>query len=181
MEALDCSIEQNPDGLKARFERASLLREQGLFEEAKRDYLELLRRAPTDFGALNDFGTLVLNAGYKDAARSLFGEAVRHHPDNPTGRVNLANSSFLLGKPEEARVHFEAALQIDPEHVHAHRGMGNLLAETGDFAGARKHRDKGFQRSFLDCATLSRERVGNLGPAFGLCRWRQHTDDVHSR
>ena len=149
LQALDRSIEQNPDGLKARFERASLLREQGLFEEAKRDYLELLRRAPTDFGALNDFGTLVLNAGYKEAARSLFSEAVRHHPDNPTGRVNLANLLFLLGEPEEARAHFEAALRIDPEHIHAHRGMGNLLAEAGDFAGARKHRDKGFKDHFL--------------------------------
>ncbi|MGO9703191.1 MAG: tetratricopeptide repeat protein [Xanthobacteraceae bacterium] len=149
MQALDRSIEQNPDGLKARFERASLLREQGLFEEAKRDYLELLRRAPTDFGTLNDFGTLVLNAGYKEAARSLFSEAVRHHPDNPTGRVNLGNLLFLLGEQEQARVHFEAALRIDPKHIHAHRGMGNLLAETGDFAAARKHRDKGFKDHFL--------------------------------
>ncbi len=149
MQALDRSIEQNPDGLKARFERASLLREQGLFEEAKRDYLELLRRAPTDFGALNDFGTLVLNAGYKEAARSLFSEAVRHHPDHPTGRVNLANLLFLLGELEQARAHLEAALQVDPEHIHAHRGMGNLLAETGDFAGARKHRDRGFKDHFL--------------------------------
>ncbi len=149
LQALDRSIEQNPDGLKARFERASLLREQGLFEEAKRDYLEVLRRAPTDFGALNDFGTLVLNAGYKAAARSLFSEAVRHHPDNPTGRVNLANLLFLLGEQEQARAHFVAALRIDPEHIHAHRGMGNLLAETGDYAGARRHRDKGFKDHFL--------------------------------
>ena len=68
------------------------------FEEAKRDYLELIRRRPTDFGALNDFGTLVLKAGYRDAARSLFGEAVRHHPGNPNGHVNLANLLFLTGE-----------------------------------------------------------------------------------
>ena len=72
-----------------------MLREQGLFEDAKRDYLELLRRTPTDFGVLNDFGTLVLTAGYKDAARSLFSEAVRHHPENPNGHVNLANLLFM--------------------------------------------------------------------------------------
>ena len=104
---------------------------------------------PTDFGALNDFGTLVLDAGYKSAARSLFSAAVRHHPDNPRGRVNLANLLLAVGEFEEARGHFEAALQIDPGHVHAHRGLGNLLAELGDAAGARKHRDRAFKNRFL--------------------------------
>ena len=145
MQELDCELEKNPDELHARFERASLFREQGQFEEAKVDYLELLRRSPTNFGALNDFGTLVLNAGYKEAARSLFSEAVRHHPDNPAGHVNLANLLFLLGEQKEARLHFEDALRIDPDHIHAHRGMGNVLAEIGDNAGARRHRDRAFK------------------------------------
>jgi hypothetical protein len=149
IEQLDRSLERDPDAVEARYERASLLREQGLFEEAKRDYLELLRRTPTDFGALNDFGTLALNAGYKDAARSLFGEAVRHHPDNPSGHVNLANLLFQTGEQKQARLHFEAALRIDPDHIHAHRGMGYLLAEIGDAAGARRHRDKAFTDHFL--------------------------------
>jgi Tfp pilus assembly protein PilF len=145
MQELDCELEKNPDELDARFERASLFREQGQFEAAKADYLELLRRSPTNFGALNDFGTLVLNAGYKEAARSLFSEAVRHHPDNPAGHVNLANLLFLLGEQREARLHFESALRIDPDHIHAHRGMGNVLGEIGDNAGARWHRDMGFK------------------------------------
>jgi len=74
---------------------------QGLFEEAKRDYLELLRRTPTDFGALNDFGTLALTAGYKDAARSLFNEAVRDHPDNPNGIVRDAGLLLVLGQEQD--------------------------------------------------------------------------------
>jgi tetratricopeptide (TPR) repeat protein len=149
IQELGRALEQDPDAVGARYERAGLLREQGLFDQAKRDYLELLRRRPTDFGALNDFGTLVLTAGYKAAARSLFSEAVHHHPDNPSGRVNLANLLFLTDEYEEARHHFEAALRIDPSHVHAHRGMGNLLAELGDAAGARRHRDKAFKDNFL--------------------------------
>lgn len=146
---IDRSLEHESGSVEARFERAGLLREQGLFEEAKHEYLELLRRAPTDFGALNDFGALVLKAGYTEAARSLFGAAVQHHPNNPTGHVNLANLLFLLGEQEQARAHFETALRIDPDHVHAHRGMGNLLAERGDHVAARTHRDKGFKNHFL--------------------------------
>jgi Tetratricopeptide repeat len=146
---LDRALDRDPDAIEARSERAGLLREQGLFEEAKHDYLELLRRRPTDFAALNDFGTLVLNAGYREAARSLFGEAVRHHPANPNGHVNLANLLFLIGEPAQARDHFETALRLDPNHIHAHRGMGNVLAAVGDAAGARGHRDKGFRNHAL--------------------------------
>jgi hypothetical protein len=146
---LDRALHRDPNATAARFERAGLLREQGRFEEAKRDYLELIRQRPTDFGALNDFGALVLDAGYREAARSLFEEAVRHHPYNPNGHVNLANLLLLIGERSEARRHFEAALRLDRDHIHAHRGMGNLLAEIGDDAGARRHRDKGFKDHFL--------------------------------
>ena len=146
---LDRLLELDPDAIGARYERAGLLREQGLFEQAKRDYLELLRRTPTDFGALNDFGTLVLKAGYKEAARTLFTQAIRHHPNNPIGHVNLANLLFLIDEHEPSRQHFEAALRIDPDHIHAHRGMAYLLAEIGDAAGAGRHRDKAFKNHFL--------------------------------
>lgn len=144
IQMLDRVLARDPDAVEALAERAGLHREQGAYEAAKCDYLELLRRKPTDFAALNDFGTLVLKAGYRDAARSLFGEAVRHHPDNPMGRVNLANLLLALGEVDPAKEQFEAALRADPDHIHAHRGMGNLLAELGDAAGARRHRDRGF-------------------------------------
>ena len=146
---LDRLLEREPDAFEARCERAGLLRELGAFEEAKRDYLELIRRKPGDFGVLNDFGTLVLNAGYGSAARSLFEEAVRRHPDKPMGRVNLANLLLMMEEYDLARAHFEAALRADPGHIHAHRGLGNLLADAGDAEGARRHRDLGFRNDFL--------------------------------
>ena len=113
------------------FERAGLLREQGRFDEAKQDYLEGIGPEAADrlWGVLNDFGTLALKAGFRDAAISrFFNEAVRHHPENPMGRVNLANMLFLMDEQEQARQQLEAVLHLDPDHVHAHRGMCNLLA-----------------------------------------------------
>ena len=149
LKALDRLLAHDPLVLDALAERAGLLREDGRFEEAKRDYLTLLRQRPTDFAALNDFGTLALNAGYREAARSLYGAAVAHHPDNPAGRVNLANLLLALGEFAAARSHFEAALRADPGHAHAHRGLGNLLAAIGDEAGARLHRERGFRDHYL--------------------------------
>ena len=146
---LDRLLERDPEAIAARYERAGLLRELGVFEAAKRDYLELIRHKPDDFGVLNDFGTAALEAGYGAAARSLFEEAVRRHPDNPMGRVNLANLLLLMEEYELARTHFVAALRADPDHIHAHRGLGNLLADMGDVPGARRHRDLGFRKDFL--------------------------------
>lgn len=156
---LDGQLARDPDAVEARFERAGLLREQGLFEEAKRDYLDLLRRKPDDFGVLNDFGALALKTGYSGAARSLFSEAVRHHPDKPMGHVNLANLLFLSDEHDEARAHYEAALRLDPGHIHAHRGMGNVLAALGDAAGARRHRDLGFTNEFLTVLPFRGDRA----------------------
>jgi hypothetical protein len=51
---------------------------------------------------------------------------------------------FLRGDETAAREQFEAVLAVDPDHIHAHRGLGNVLAALGDFAAARAHRDKGF-------------------------------------
>ncbi|HLH87497.1 MAG TPA: tetratricopeptide repeat protein [Xanthobacteraceae bacterium] len=142
---LDEDLAQHPDAIGPRYARASLLREAGRTEQAKRDYLALLERAPTHYGALNDFGTMLLATGYRDAARTVFEQAVRHHPERPDGRVNLANLLFKVGELAAARTHFEAALRLDPDHVHAHRGLANVLVELGDGAGTREHRDRGFR------------------------------------
>jgi hypothetical protein len=160
MTELDRALERDPDCIAARFERASLLRERGSYDAAKRDYLELLRRAPTHFGALNDFGTMLLATGFREAARTVFSAAVEHHPDNPKGHVNLGNLLHSAGEHASARMHFEAALRIDPDHVHAHRGIGNLLADIGDEAGARRHRDKGFANHFLTTMPYRGDRDG---------------------
>jgi len=49
----------------------------------------ILRRAPTHFSALNEFGTLLTNMGAIDAACAVYSEAILHHPDHPMARVNL--------------------------------------------------------------------------------------------
>ena len=87
---------------------------------------------------------LVLNAGYREAARSLFGEAVRRHPDNANGRVNLANLLFFLeSKPR--RTSTSKRRSDRPGPYSRNRGMANLLAARGDMTGARAHCDKGFK------------------------------------
>jgi hypothetical protein len=124
-------------------ERARTLAAKAEDEAAKEAYLLILRHDPTHFSALNELGTLAYSGGFRSAARSAYLQAVRHHPGNKIARVNLAN---LLRDEQDlvgARLHYEAALTIDPDLPEAHQGMAWVLEELGE-EGARLHWQKGY-------------------------------------
>jgi hypothetical protein len=125
-------------------ERAALLGALDRRQDAQQAFIDILRRWPTNFSALNEFGTLLVGIGAIDAACRVYAEAILHHPDNPMGHVNLANLLLRANKHEEARAHYEAALRADPDHAQAHQGLGAVLADNGDRDGAREHFRKGF-------------------------------------
>lgn len=112
-------------------------------EAAKQAYIDILRTDPTHFGALNELGTLALAGGFRSAARTAYLQAVHHHPANPIGRVNLANVMREENDPQGARIHYEAALAIDPDLPEAHQGLAWVLTEL-HLEGAEAHRRRGF-------------------------------------
>ena len=178
---LDRLLARDPDAIAARFERAGLLREQGPFEEAKRDYLELMRRKPADFGALNDFGTLVLKAGYRSAARSLFGEAVRHHPDNPKGHVNLANLLLLIGEHGAGARPFRGRVAARSRSYPCPSRHGQSAGRARRRCGRAPASRQGFQESLSDHVAVSRRRAAGAGSAAGVGGRRQYADGFVSR
>src|SRR6202020_1151914 len=48
-------------------------------------------------------------------------------------------------KHAQAREHYEAVLGIDPDFAEAHQGLGAVLSDIGDRAGALYHFQKGFR------------------------------------
>ncbi len=123
--------------------RARALAAKAEDEAAKSAYLDILRADPAHLSALNELGTLALGGGFRSAARTAYLQAVRHHPRDKIVRVNLANLLREERDPAGARVHYEAALAIDPEFPEAHQGMAWVLNELG-LEGAQEHRQKGF-------------------------------------
>jgi hypothetical protein len=133
------------DAVNTEIERAALLGALDRLQEAQLAFVDILRRAPENFSALNEFGTLLTNMGAIDAACRVYSEAILHHPANPLARVNLANLLLRANRHAEARAHYEAALLADPELAAAHQGLGAVLADLGDRAGASYHFSKGFR------------------------------------
>ncbi|MBV8536697.1 MAG: tetratricopeptide repeat protein [Alphaproteobacteria bacterium] len=147
--AADQRLTAQPDAIEPRFERAGLLAALGRDEEARAEYIEVLRRDGAHFGALNDLGNLLFRTGFRTAARTVYSEAVARHPGNPVARVNLGNLLLDAGLFETARAEYEAALRADPAHPEAHQGLAMTLMELGDEAGAARHRELGFRGRFL--------------------------------
>jgi glutathione synthase/RimK-type ligase-like ATP-grasp enzyme len=133
------------DAVDAEIERAVLLGALDRRQDAQQAFIDILRRAPTHFSALNEFGTLLTGMGAIDAACRVYAEAIAHHPLNPMGHVNLANLLLRANKHTEARGYYEAALRIDPDYAPAHQGFGAVLSDLGDRAGALYHFQKGFR------------------------------------
>jgi hypothetical protein len=133
------------NAIDTEIERAVLLGALDRRPEAQQAFIDILRRAPTHFSALNEFGSLLASMGAIDAACRVYSEAILHHPGNPMGRVNLANLLLRANKYTQAREHYDAALRADPDHAQAHQGLGAVLADLGDRVGARYHFQKGFR------------------------------------
>jgi len=133
------------EALETEIERAALLGALDRRQDAQQAFIDILRRSPANFSALNEFGTLLTGMGAIDAACRVYAEAILHHPDNPMGHVNLANLLLRANKHGEARAHYDAALKADPDHAGAHQGLGAVLADNGDREGAREHFSKGFR------------------------------------
>jgi glutathione synthase/RimK-type ligase-like ATP-grasp enzyme len=131
--------------ISIEIERAALLGALDRRQDAQAAFIDILRRAPTHFSALNEFGTLLAAIGAIDAACRVYAEAILHHPDNPMAHVNLGNLLLRANRHTEARAHYEAALKADPDHAAAHQGLGAVLADEGDREGAREHFRKGFR------------------------------------
>ncbi|MBV9512405.1 MAG: tetratricopeptide repeat protein [Caulobacteraceae bacterium] len=144
--AAEPSIPADASAAEADYVRASRLAARGRVEEAKAAYLAALAKDPTHFGALNDFGSLLYAADYRSAARLVYAEAVKHHPDNAMGRINLANALLADGQIAAARGHYEAALQLAPDHPDACQGLANLLQDEGDAEAAEHYRRRSYRR-----------------------------------
>jgi glutathione synthase/RimK-type ligase-like ATP-grasp enzyme len=142
---LNAALDRDPGQIEVRYHRGATLAALGRNEEARQDFLAVIAQDPKHFGALNDLGTLLHRTDYRTAARLAYAEAVKHHPHNVIGRINLANALLGEGQAEEARFQFEAALALEPEHPDANQGMANLLQAEGDWDAAERHRQKSYR------------------------------------
>jgi tetratricopeptide (TPR) repeat protein len=77
-------------------------------------------------------GILALQAGDFDKAASLFADALRQNPRNPTLHMGAGVAARLRGRPAEARKFLTRALELAPTFVAAAALLGEVAYEQGD-------------------------------------------------
>ncbi len=127
---------EDPDAILARARHLLAADRDG---DAYAAYLEVLARDPSHPAALHELGCLAHAGGYRSAARTVYAQLVHHWPRDPVGRVNLGNILYDDDDLAASRQHFEAALDVDPGSVDAHRGLGRILSDGGDAEAADRH------------------------------------------
>jgi len=100
---------------------------------------DAVAKRPENYGAHNNFGIALQDAGRIEEAIHQLEEAVRLQPGSEVLHYNLGNALFHGGRFEEAIDQYDDALQLKPEFAEAHYSMGVTLARTRRTAEAVRH------------------------------------------
>jgi len=150
---LDARLRADPLSVDLALDRARVLAGLDRSAEARDVYLRIVARDPDHFRALNDFGTFLMQAGFRAAARTAYERALGVDPRSALAHANLANVLFAETDYAGACRHYEAALAIDPQLAEAHQGLSYALTRLGREEDALQHRRHGFAGRALTAAT----------------------------
>lgn len=137
-------------GADALFQEAKNLEAAGLDYDARTAYFAVLEVDSHHFGALNNLGNLFARAGHAAAAVAAYREAIKWHPTNPAGHVNLGVALLEAGDLAASRMAFDAALKLDAQCAEAHQGLNAIFVRLGDDASAEHHRKLGFRNRGIE-------------------------------
>jgi tetratricopeptide (TPR) repeat protein len=149
---IDARLREDPLSVDLALDRARLLAGLDRSADARHAYLRIVARDPNHFRALNDFGTFLMQAGFRAAARTAYERALGVDPQSALVHANLANVLFADTDYVGACRHYEAALTIDPRRAEAHQGLSYALTRLGREEEALQHRRLGFAGRALTTA-----------------------------
>ncbi|MDH5490915.1 MAG: tetratricopeptide repeat protein [Myxococcales bacterium] len=125
--------------------RGSELLMKDRVHEAKEELEHALHQQPQDARSQDLLAGVYFRLGIYPRAIDIWTRLVDAFPEDPTLRVNLGLALLKTGQTAEALTHFEAALQIQPDHERAWGYMGLIRWRQGRAAEAREAFLKGGQ------------------------------------
>lgn len=124
------------DLLEQHYNAARRLSQSGDTERAEVEYRAFLAEA------FRRIANAQANAGEFSSAYQFFKGAAVFAPQNPQVLLDRAAASMAERKLTDAKEALSKALSIAPEDSAAHKMMGRVLFEMGDYAQAKEHLEK---------------------------------------
>ena len=119
----------------ARFNLASVLASSGKFEEAVREFGQVLAAQPDNLKAKQHraealvlWGDQVAKAGDDHKAIALYREAMPEMASNPDAHIRLGMAYARQERLDESQAEFEAVLRIDPKSSIARQAIDAIVA-----------------------------------------------------
>jgi tetratricopeptide (TPR) repeat protein len=113
--------------LRARFEQALVLHQQGQLADAERIYREILQQRPQHFGALHRLGVIALQTRHLERAVDLIEKAISLNANVAAAHSNLGKALQELKRPEQALASCDRAIALEPDLAMAHYNRGKAL------------------------------------------------------
>jgi Tfp pilus assembly protein PilF len=156
MEQLGRTLEADPDHFEARRLKGQLLLAGEEYESARTELEAVVAARPYDLLAREALARALRSLGLLEAAQRHFdyviagqkavertNRLVRESMANPADaaiRFEIGSIMMQYGSPDDAARWMRAVLQLEPNHVGAHRALANYCEQQGDAAGATFHR-----------------------------------------
>ncbi len=134
LDSLEAVVAESPHAVSFLFERARVLEALGRDALAEEAYRAVLREDRTHFRALNDLGRLYHRNNLIRQAEVCFRAAVAADPQSVIGATNLGYVLFGRGDLQGAKLEFNRALALRPDHTPAARGLVGVLRGLGEDA-----------------------------------------------
>jgi len=117
-------------------ERALLLQQQGLNQDAKIVYEKILSRDPNHFDALQLLASLYLTNKEYLIAANLLSKAVKINSNHAIAFANLGNAFLGLKNYSDAVISYDQAIKLEPNLVGAYSNRGIAYKELNQLANA---------------------------------------------
>jgi len=121
------------------YQTAVSLVQQRQFDRAFPLLRQILDRSPNDLKARNLMGIALSGAGRREEANEQFKKVLALDPRFVPALKNLAVNELALGRIQDARLHYEAALKVTPQDAACHWGLAEVAFAARDFERAAAH------------------------------------------
>ena len=130
------AISAHPDDVWLYFDKAQILRDQTLFDEACALYHQILVRRPRFLHAYLGIGQVARLRGRWAEALTFFRLALDQCPSDEKRRLDVAEALRALGQFDEAAAILTALIADRPDFFHAERALGLIFQARGDHENA---------------------------------------------
>jgi tetratricopeptide (TPR) repeat protein len=127
------AYELDPDNLARRVGFADLLYMQGRYQEAIKQYEEVLTIDPTFFEVHTNLGTILAEIGRYEESYSHLLEAIRLSPTYGLAHTGLGHTLEMTSRFDEAFYHYKEAVRVSPYLYEARMYLGQYLYNNMKF------------------------------------------------